>query len=712
MTLDEIRNSPEGLKFSGMSDQEMADQIWRDHYTHMPRDEFDTKIGLKKQVTTQRPMLSEAVTEARRQFTQDAPGEITSVMSQINEDNIASALGLPVDVASSVLRFVGADPGDAPVGGSDWLRNVMRATGASSRGETLSSQITGQQRGYPKTTTGKAVAAIGGGATEAVLTGAGTGSVVRKVGERFAKPTLEKVGQVISSLRGNIVAGGGGGAGGEIGRDVGKGSPLEKPLSVVGELVGGGVAGVVDPSVRLRPPRTRVPDPVLDSYERLKLVPTVAERGIGGRGLEWIQGNLLPQTVGGGTVMETFRQQRMRELTGIQQDIAAKYGNVTQREAMGADIKKDVMDTWLQIKQKDGEIIGGLKSKYGSENVYAGELIKAVASPIGAATTGLVRESTLDPEIIKMADVIRNTAGNFTINDLAALKTKFGYLLEPGFQKNVNDAQVSQLYKAVTDDMENYIRNRSPQEYRALKDANARYAQAQRDFSAHFKKLVGTGDIPVSGERAYEIVAGAATEKGRADLQKFRQVWDAMTPTTRGNLSATILGRMGSTDKSDVANWQTWQLGKFLTEYRSLSTEAKDMLFGQQKDVARSLDDLIAVTQNMQERMLKLASSSRSGTGALVLGQFGIGGIISHLMDGGWISFKAAMFGYGGPWTAAQVLTDPRLTRALAATINKFGNGIDGAGRAVMDLAAVPRAGGKKAIIPQQIIDQSQTGGP
>jgi hypothetical protein len=712
MTLDEIRNSPEGLKFSGMSDQQMADQIWRDHYTDMPRDEFDAKVGLKKQTTSQRPMLSEAVTEARRQLREDAPGEISAVMSTINEDSIASALGLPVDVASAVLRFVGADPGDAPVGGSEWMRRGMRATGASTRGETLSSLVTGERPGYPKTTTGKAVAAVGGGAAEAALTGGGVGALTRKVGERLAKPALERVGRILQSPRGNIAAGAGGETGREIAQSATQGTPLERPASVVGELAGGVIAGAVDPAVRLRPRLAAVSDPVLESYERLNLAPSAAERGIGGRAVEWLQGNILPQTIGGGNVLETFRQQRMRELTGIQQDIAAKYGDVTQRETMGADIKKDVMDTWLQLKQKDGEIIGGLKAKYGSENVYAGELINAVANPRGAATTGLVREATADPEITKMADLIRNTAGNFTVNDLAALKTKLGYLMEPGFQKNVNDAQVAQLYKAVTDDMENYIRQRSPQEYRALKESNARYAQAQRDFSAHFKKLVGTGDVPVSGERAYEIVSGAATEKGRADLQKFRQVWDALTPTTRGNLSATILGRMGSADKSDVSNWQTWQLGKFLTEYRSLSAEAKDMLFGGKKDVAKSLDDLATVTQNMQERMLKLASSSRSGTGALVLGQFGLGGIISHFLEGGWSTVKAAMFGVGGPWTAAQVLTDPRLTRALAASVRKFGDGMDGAGRAVLDLAAVPKAGGRKAIIPQQIIDQTQTGGP
>jgi hypothetical protein len=101
MTLDEIRQSPEGTKFSGMSDEDMADQIYQEHYLDMPRDEFDRKIGLKTK-TTERPMLSEAVAGARK----EAGTEIPAVMSEINEEGIASALGFPVDAMIRELASV------------------------------------------------------------------------------------------------------------------------------------------------------------------------------------------------------------------------------------------------------------------------------------------------------------------------------------------------------------------------------------------------------------------------------------------------------------------------------------------------------------------------------------------------------------------------------------------------------------------------------
>jgi hypothetical protein len=450
---------------------------------------------------------------------------------------------------------------------------------------------------------------------------------------------------------------------------------------------------------------------VLDAYERLKLTPSVGEKYAPGtflgRTAQWFQGNILPQTAGGSPQMEKFRIERMQKLHDLQESIAGEYGNIQSREGMGADIKANVKDTWEQIKAKDGQYIGGLRQKYGADVLDAGELVRATQAPIGSGTLSEVAAATVDPLMTRAQQIIQATNGRMTFSDLAALKSLFGDALSPGIQKNVNDAQVGQLFNAVRTDMENYIRNRSPDEYARLKEANRRYAAAMDDFKAHFKKLLGTNDVPVSAERAYEIMSGAATEKGRGDMEKFRQVWDALSPKARGDLSATILGRMGATEKGDLESWQNWQMGKFLTEYRNLTPEAKDMMFSNKKDVRQALDDLVTVSANIQDRIAKLASSSRSGTGAIMLGQLGMLNIIGALVSGPKGMFEAMMVGLGGPWTAAHALTDARFINAISAGVQKFGDGIDGAARAVIDLGMIPRASSRRQpVVPQQIIDQ------
>jgi hypothetical protein len=643
----------------------------------------------------ERPMLSEAVSEAQ--------GDIPRIMNQINEDAIAGTVGASVDAGAAALRFFGAPVGDMPVMGSDWLRQLMRSAGASAatpEGET----------DRPRSGAGKAAAGMVGGAVESVLSGGGIGTGIKKLGERFGKPALEKTGEVLRNVRGNIAAGVGGGLGGEAATEATKGTPLEKPARFVGEIVGGGLAGVADPAVALRLARQQIVDPIIDAYERLNLVPSAAERGnptsMWGRTSQWLQGNILPQTAGGGGAIEGFRIKRMRDLHNLQQNIAGEFGDVRARERMGSDIQDAITDTWEQAKTKDGEIIGGLRAKYGDDDVFAGALANAVNKPLGGAVTEEAKEMTMDPLMLKMRDIVRNNKGRMKFGDLAAYKTMLGYALEPGLQKNVNDAQVGQLFNAVRQDMESHILSRSQSDYDALKASNKRYGDAQEQFSAHFKKLVQSGKVPISAERAYDIMQNAGTEKGRGDMEKFRQVWDTLSPTVRGDLTATILGRMGATDLGNVNAWETWQVGKFLTSWRSITPEAKDMLFKNKPDVREKWDDLVTVLDNIQTRIAKLASTSKSGTGGIMLGQMGVLPIIAGLFHGWSGAAEALVFGLGGPWTAAHMLTDARLVDAVTTSVKKMGDGIDGAARAAINLGAVPKTPRRKPTVPTTTMPQ------
>ena len=645
-------------EYKDMSADAFADKLYNKFYSDMPREEFDKKLNTKKQTDTG----TDAVKETR------------NTLSSINEHGIAETLGMPVDAVNWGLKKLGLPTSETPIGGSKSIKRGMRALNMSEEGAE------------PETMVGKATAATVGGAVSALMAGGGAGALAKEAGTIAGSPALREVGKVLASPGGNIAAGGGGGAGGSLGKEVAKGTPFEKPAEIAGEFIGGAAAGLA-PAARLR--GLAAAEPVLDAYERLGLAPSAAEAGVGGRTAQWLEGNILPQTAGGGNVMEQFKQKRLREMTDIQQSIAEQYGGAKPREEMGNSVQESVMDTWNKAKDDSGKIIGNLRNKYGEDVVYAENLVNAVVKPKGAASTKEIREMTQDPIVNEAAAFIRMTGGHFTFADLAALKTKYGSALEPGFQKNVNDAQVGQIYDALRNDMERHIKLKSPEDFNMLKAANEKYAKAQTEFKQYFKKLIGSKNIPVSSERAYEIVTGAASEKGRGNLEQFRHVWDALPGEERGNLAATILSRLGATDKGHPGNVESWSLGKFLSGYKDLAPEAKDMLFKGKKDVARELDDLVAVAQNIEQKVARLASTSKSGTGAIMLGQFGLGTIIAHATSGDL--FHGVLYGYGGPWLAAQILTNPTAVKGLAGTMRLVDAAVDASARAAFDLNVIPK---------------------
>lgn len=580
--------------------------------------------------------------------------EIFNVFSNINERYLAPALGLPVDAANAALRAVGAPTSEEPLGGSESIKRAMRAVGAS------------RPDAQPETLPGKiASSALGVGASS-VLGGGMLGGAARGVGQAVGSKALTEAGKQVAAVSPNAIGGVAAGVGGEAAAEDFRGSPGEGIARVGGELLGGAASGLI-PGVAMSRAVTK-PDAVLSAYERLGLAPSAAEANIGGKTVQWLEGNVLPQTIGGGGVMEGFKQRRLQEMTNIQNRIAEAFGSHAKREEAGGRIQKSVMDTWLEAKGAAGETIGRIRDKYADDLVEADDFIAAAANPIGAAGTKNVRDETLDPLVLKAQELIRNSGGLLTMSDLAALKQMYGTALEPGFMKNVNDAQVNQLYNALRTDMERHVKARSPEDFAELQAANKAYGDAMSVFKQNFKKLIGTKEIPVSSERAYDIIARSTSEKGGGDMKEFRTVWDALPADEKGNLAATVVARMGSKDKSAPATPENFSLGAFLREYRDISDDAKNLLFASNREARRELDDLVKVASNIEERLTKLASSSRSGAGAIMYGQLGV-----SLLDP-W----ALLYSIGGPWVAANVFTNPAGMKALSKSLNGLGSALDG----------------------------------
>ena len=611
--------------------------------------------------------------------------EVTRAASRASDRGIADTLGAPIDVVNKGLSKIGLPTSSEPLGGSKSIRHGMRALGMVPTEEE------------PESAGGRALEGGLEGGTSALLSGGITGGLLKGAGKVAGSAVLEGAGEVAAAPVANLAVGTGAGAAGSA-----TDNPILKPIA---ELVGGTATGMSAPGAAMREVR-KLPD-VLDSYERLKLAPSAAKSGLGGKSAAWVQSNLLPQTIGGSNVMENFKNRRLKELTDIHSDIAAAYGAPNTREGMGKALQGDVMDQWLEAKGRSGAVIEDIKNKYGADPIVPNNFIKAVENPKGGPTSEVVKERANDPLLVDAQNMIHANEGEWTVADLTALRTKYGAALEPGFQKNISDAQISDMYAGLRKDIEQHVKARSPQDHSELMAANEVYAKAQTDFKQSFKKLLGTKDVPVSSERAYDIIAGAGTETGRGDLREFRTVWDNLSKETKGNMAATILSKMGSNIPGEAVSPENFSLAKFIKGYGNLTPEAKDILFNSTGNgrQARALDDLAAVAKNIEEKINKLQSTSKSGTGMIQMGQMAAAASVPAAVGDPLHSVTAltAMLAtIGGPYIASEMLTNPTAVKAMTGILNGVNLAIDTGARATILLQSLPKMPQK----PKQAVAQ------
>lgn len=610
--------------------------------------------------------------------------EATRAVGTANERYAYPLLGMPGDAAEWITQRLGLPSKETrrkvPMVGAmtappttDEVAKLFRGIGASDPAKR------------PTTTAGRVATDVGGQTAAALATGGGAGSLLRQIGRGIGSPVTTQIGSMVAQTRPNVAAGvAGGGAGAALAEPF-VGTPAESTMRGIGSLAGGMVGGAA-----AKPRSATSAYPLLEAYERLGLSPTASRAGIGGRVTGSFEENIGPQMLGSGGVFQKAHTKQFEDMADIQQRIAHQFGGPpSTREMAGKTVQGRVLQSWNDAKSKAGSVIESVGQMFNPRQQYvAGETAQALAFPVGAGTSKAVREHVIDPELKKFMETFRNSNWSVTYDDMKALRTHLGYLLEPGPLKTVNDAQLGQIYKAITKDMEAFVKQEhGPQVLAQLKSANADYGKALSDYKNNFKYLIGKEGAQIAPERAYEILLGSASSKGKADLDMFRTVWSALDKPTRGELASTVLARMGNTDASAVGKLDGWSLGKFVSQYKDLSPEAKDLLFRStgNRALEQSLDDLTRVADKIDQNIKGLRSTSRSYQGGIQAGQ---------VLTGGF-SVMGLLATIGGPYAAAKLLTDPRAVKTLARSLESLDGSMEGATRSLGAINSMMRAPGK-----------------
>jgi hypothetical protein len=296
----------------------------------------------------------------------------------------------------------------------------------------------------------------------------------------------------------------------------------------------------------------------------------------------------------------------------------------------------------------------------------------------------------------EMFETLKNSRANLTIDRIRAMRTQIGRdLANIQAQDFSIDAQaLRRVYGALSDDIEMAMRdlvartfrkfqNRSNavpvsaddvvKARRALDDLNnanqmTRALKVEEEGALRMRKLAERNPDGVTRSLVREIQEGGNSMEARRVLQMLR-------PNERQQVAGHVVRQLGqpSNSATGIISEVGWSPNTFLTNYRKLKPEMRDMIFSAKHQEA--LDDLYRVADRLAN-VEALANHSRSFSNAQNMALLSGGGVLA-------MSDLPSALMIGGSMLGASVLmSTPAYTRFLTKYITlraQVRSGVDGA---------------------------------
>ena len=194
--------------------------------------------------------------------------------------------------------------------------------------------------------------------------------------------------------------------------------------------------------------------------------------------------------------------------------------------------------------------------------------------------------------------------GTMPYTAIKQLRTKVGDMIaDAGLISDVPKAQLKQLYGSLSEDMRNGLKNVSPEAFAANNIAERAY-RAGIDHIDAVDSVIGKAGGP-------EKVYAAALSGTRDGATTLNSVMSALKPEQQDIVTSAVVRRMGMANpgaQNDAGNVFSTQ--SFLTNWNTLSPQAKQALFKNDSEIRQNLDKIAAVTSNLKEGSKVFAQNS------------------------------------------------------------------------------------------------------
>lgn len=614
----------------------------------MPTFEVTSPDGKTFEITAPEGATKEqALAYAQSQFKPEAPKPEATATDRVNavitgaNRGIAGLVGLPMDTAQNVLNLAKAGVGTiataagrpdlAPelssgnIGTSEWIANKLRKYGI------------GVDNPRPDDTASRMLY------TGGVVAGGAGPAALRNPGAVLAAGTGAAVGGEVSD------------------------NPLAPALGSMAPAVAGQVATTARQSVADRM------KPQMEAFKEIGTQPSVGQA----TRLNFIQGfeNLLSKFPGGQGVFRSFVENQQKNLgkntaTGVSAEDAGR--------TIEAGIKGEggfigrTRDTWNALDD-------ALAAKVGDAQVPPIRTIlaleKMTATPEGAKNVG---ELLNNPKLVeikqaiykdvngtpgKSVDVIGPYSGRkigrtevpgtpgtgmLPFQSLRELRSKVGTMLDDSLVSGISNAELKQLYGALSKDLEASANTAG---------AGQEFARQSNYYKARMDRIETVLDRVLGKGRMPEDIFKAVNPTDPNQSNKLRAVMRSLEPSERQVVTDAVVQRLGratpgrQNDVGDVFSSET-----FLTNWNRLSPEAKSQLF---PDAAqrKNLSALATVADDIRSGGKVFANPS--GTAGAVA-PYGLG----YLAASGQVGQAATLI--AGSYIGSKMLTNPKVVDWLA----------------------------------------------
>lgn len=222
-----------------------------------------------------------------------------------------------------------------------------------------------------------------------------------------------------------------------------------------------------------------------------------------------------------------------------------------------------------------------------------------------------------NPKLNELSEVFQHDAldmlGGLEYSAVRKIRSKIGRIIrQPTLHKDEPHAELAQIYKSLTKDMEKAARAAGPEAEQAFHRANTRYAEGSTFIKDKLDRIVA--------QQFPERIAKEFQNSVRAGKTYVENLREALTDDEFDLVRSQITHQLGTANPGQQnATGTLFSANTFLTQWNQLRPEVKDAIYGATGDssMRRNMDTIASVAQRLSDA--ERAVYNPSGTaGSLV----------------------------------------------------------------------------------------------
>lgn len=343
--------------------------------------------------------------------------------------------------------------------------------------------------------------------------------------------------------------------------------------------------------------------------------------------------NLLSKFPGGQGIFRRFAENQQTKL-------AEKTKTGTADEDAGRAIEAGVQGFAGRTKQAWQRLNDEVSAKVGDATAPTTKTAQALEE-LTKPTAGV--DAFVNPKIAALKQTL---SPNPSFDELRALRSRIGAMLDDSLVAGVAQGELKKLYGALSQDLEAAATQAG---------AGKEFARQSEFYAARMDRLEGTLNRVVGSTPEETFKRFMPTDPNQ--VTTVRQVMRSLDPGQRQVVQEAVVNRLGraKSGRQDETG-ELFSPDTFLTNWNNLSPGAKAQIFSD-PIVRRDMDAVAGVAANIREGAKVFANPS--GTAGATM-PYGIG----YLLGAGKLAVAGTLL--GGASIGSKMLTSPKVVEWLA----------------------------------------------